>query len=111
MAPSKNYFFRLQIILGLAGLLIALQIFDGILTYMGVSRLGIEAEGNSILSNYMHIFGVAQTLVVAKLFGILLILGLVRFSNQVRWLPVAMGALAFMYTSAAIVPWTLILFS
>ena len=43
------------------------QALDGILTYIGVSRLGIEIEANILLATWMHVIGAPATLLGAKL--------------------------------------------
>ena len=43
------------------------QIADGILTYWGVTTLGIHVEGNNLLATAMHMFGPMQALISAKL--------------------------------------------
>ena len=43
------------------------QVLDGILTYIGVSRLGIEIEANVLLATWMHLIGAPTALLGAKL--------------------------------------------
>lgn len=46
---------------------VLLQIADGLLTYQGINAIGIDKyEANSILVYYMHRFGVAESLFIAK---------------------------------------------
>jgi uncharacterized membrane protein len=43
------------------------QALDGILTYVGVSHLGIGIEANVLLATWMHLVGAEAALVGAKL--------------------------------------------
>jgi len=45
-----------------------LQFLDGALTYLLVSGVGIDIEGNPLLRQSMNYFGVGETLFFAKLF-------------------------------------------
>lgn len=98
-------------ILALGAFLILLQVLDGVLTACGVHIYGVEREGNPLLKALMHEFGFLQALFIAKSFSILIVCGLCYFSSYVRWLPVAMKVMAFIYITAAIIPWSLILVS
>ena len=52
---------------------IILQIADGFFTFHGVNAIGIDRyESNPLLIFYMHRFGAAETLLVAKLAASLL---------------------------------------
>ena len=62
--------------------MILIQIADGILTWMGIERMGVHAEGNSLLRASMFYFGPAATLAFVKSQAILLIFGLVLLSNR-----------------------------
>ena len=93
----------------LAAILIALQIADGILTYLGVYTFGVSAEGNPLLRYGMHSIGPVATLIVAKGAAILIIVALWRLTTQVRWLNGAMAGVSALYLGAAILPWSLIL--
>jgi hypothetical protein len=48
-------------------LFLTFQIADGAMTYGAASIFGAQAEGNPILSTWMHIAGIGPTLVIAKL--------------------------------------------
>jgi Domain of unknown function (DUF5658) len=81
----------------------ALQIFDGIATYIGWSRFG---EANPLLQTAFAMWGAGPTLVIAKGTAVALILMLARAGR-----PVLVGAgLSFTmaaYVSLSLVPWTL----
>ena len=57
---------------------IILQILDGLLTFWGVNFLGYGTaiEGNPFVSYLMNTFGVFNGLLIAKLFGIIMIISL-----------------------------------
>lgn len=76
------------------------QLADGILTYIGVSTLGMEAEGNPLLVLIMSLVGVGFGLVVAKFAG--LILGIILYRYGFHKLVVG---LTIFYVVVAIIPW------
>lgn len=88
----------------------SLQILDGVLTSIGVSRFGVGMEGNPFLRQMMLEFGHIPTLAVLKLFAISIVLGLVLLSRRLTWIPSALGAVSCVYLFAAVIPWTYILF-
>ena len=45
---------------------IAAQVLDGVLTYVGVSLLGIEIEANILLATWMEVIGAPAALAGAK---------------------------------------------
>lgn len=57
-----------------------MQILDGILTYVGVLVLstGTASEGNPLLRHCMETYGVVDSLIIFKAFGILVALGFMR---------------------------------
>lgn len=81
----------------------ALQIFDGVATYIGWGRFG---EANPLLHTAFAIWGPGPTLVIAKGTAVALILMLARAGR-----PAVVGAgLSFTmaaYVSLSLVPWTL----
>jgi hypothetical protein len=81
----------------------ALQIFDGVATYVGWSRFG---EANPLLQTAFAMWGPGPTLMVAKGAAVALILMLSRAGR-----PLLVGAgLSFTmaaYVSLSLVPWTL----
>ncbi len=91
-------------------LLCLLQALDGVLTSMGVSRFGVEWEGNPFIRSLMEDFGTVTALGMVKCFAILLVVGLTFFARRLPWINNAMGAVSCVYLFAAIIPWTYYLF-
>jgi Domain of unknown function (DUF5658) len=50
-----------------------LQVFDGILTYIGTTYYGPAAEGNALIQRLMVNFGVIPSLLIVKLIAISMI--------------------------------------
>ena len=48
-------------------LFLVAQLFDGLFTYVAVSAVGTQAEGNMILAAWMNLVGPGPTLLAAKL--------------------------------------------
>ncbi len=99
-----------QEVLMLGGILILLQILDGMLTAIGVSSFGIAAEGNPFIRHLMDQFGYLPALIFVKTIAVFIIGYLCLLANQVVWIPGAMKGLIGIYLSAAIIPWSAILF-
>ncbi len=80
------------------------QAMDGALTYLGVTLLGRDIEGNPLLHWLMGAAGYGPALAIAKLsaagFGIILHLASVHR---------AVALLTLLYLTAAIVPWMAVL--
>ena len=80
------------------------QALDGALTYVGVSTLGRDIEGNPLLHWLMGAAGSGPALALAKLaaagFGMVLHLASVHR---------AVAVLTLLYMSAAVVPWVAVL--
>lgn len=94
----------------LGAFLCVLQAADGILTSLGISRYGIDAEGNPILRHLMYELGHIPALGLVKALAILTVIGLTCFAKKLPWVNQAMGAISCLYVFAAIVPWTYVLF-
>jgi uncharacterized membrane protein len=81
------------------------QASDGVLTYVGVTQLGLGMEGNPLLGWLMASFGSAAVLAAAKAaasaFGVALHLCAVHR---------LVAALALFYFAVAVVPWIGVLF-
>jgi hypothetical protein len=76
------------------------QILDGALTYVGVSRFGLAAEGNPLLFTSMHTMGVPLALVSAKTLAC--VCGYILYRTAFhRPLAIAAG----LCVGIAIVPW------
>ena len=86
------------------GLFLVAQVFDGLLTYRGVSTLGVAAEANLLLATSIEAIGAARALLSAKLLasacGYILFCG-----GFYRLLAVATG----LYFGVAVVPWLTII--
>lgn len=83
---------------------IAAQIADGLLTYWGVTTLGIHVEGNGLLAAGMHAIGPFPALLSAKLVACVCGYVLYRTASH-RPLAVMAG----LYIGVAIAPWLLVL--
>jgi hypothetical protein len=80
------------------------QVLDALLTYGGVSRLGIDMEMNALLANGMRMIGPGLTLTAAKL--VACVCGFFLYSTaRHRTLAVAAG----LSIGVAVVPWCVVL--
>lgn len=86
--------------------LVLLQVLDGLLTYAGLSLLGIHMEGNVFLRELMHAYGTAVPLVIVKILAILIVLRLTFFAHNRRWIRPLIFALIVIYFVLAVAPWT-----
>jgi hypothetical protein len=93
-------------IVGLLVLNLAIQIFDGVATYVGIEN-GIR-EGNPLVAAAMRGLGTGSGLALAKLAAILLLALLYRRRHD-RWVGPGLTVLAVSYIWLSVVPWTLIL--
>lgn len=82
-----------------------MQCLDGLLTYVGVSAFGIAIEGNPIVAALMTELGHGAGLVSAKV--VASALGVCLHLHQIHSV---VALLAGFYLTAAVAPWTLILF-
>ena len=82
------------------GIFLATQFLDGVLTYWGVSRFGVQLEFNSWLATLMTAIGPGTALLAAK--GLACACGFVLFATtSFRVLAIATGwCLGF-----AVIPW------
>lgn len=76
------------------------QVADGVLTYWGVTTLGIHVEGNGLLAATMHAIGPFSALVSAKLMACVCGYILYRTASH-RPLAVMAG----LYIGVAVTPW------
>lgn len=81
-------------------LFLTFQVADGLITYGVASIFGAPAEGNPILSTWMHIAGIGPTLLVAKL----LACGCGIFLYYRRG-HLALAVLTISYAFGAVLPW------
>ena len=89
---------------------IVLQIFDGILTYLGIKRFGIDGEGNPLVHILMVHMGTVLALVTVKT---LAILSLIAVNSKVESNTIVKRGLKlsiWFYMLLAIIPWTVILY-
>lgn len=82
------------------------QCFDGALTYVGVLTFGVAVEANPLISRLMLHFGEGTALLGAKSVAAMLGIAL-----HLRHIHVAIGLLTMFYLGAAILPWTVLLFT
>lgn len=94
----------------LSGLLATLQVLDGVFTSIGISRFGLQIEGNPILRYLMAEFGANPTLFALKAFAILIVVALGVISREVKWVRGAIAAVSLVYVFAAVLPWVYILY-
>ena len=83
---------------------VAAQVADGVLTYWGVTTLGIHVEGNGLLAAIMHAVGPFSALVSAKLMACLCGYILYRTASHK---PLAI--MAGLYIGVAVTPWLFVL--
>lgn len=83
------------------------QILDGVLTYWGMTRFGVEAEGNFLIRFLMDYMGVAQALITIKLLSIYIVVFLCLRDVHQNFLRIAFKFVAIFYFVFAICPWTL----
>ena len=81
---------------------ILLQLFDGIATYSG-HHMGIR-EGNPLLRNAFHLWGVAPSLLVFKAQACALLLIIYRIASEELARP-AFGLLVGVYSVCSLIPW------
>ena len=94
------------------GLILALcQILDGLLTYIGLSLMGVRMEGNSILRTLMHSYGNAPVLFFSKFIAITMIVALTLESHRRRWIRWIIVLLIIIYLGLAVIPWTYLISS
>ena len=88
----------------LLSLYILAHLLDAVLTYVGVNRLGLGAEGNPIVKWLMQNLGVLPSLVVAKALGIGAGVWLYH-QHATFWLMFA----TILIFVVAVVPWVIVL--
>lgn len=76
------------------------QLLDGVLTYWGVTRFGIDLEMNGLLATTMHAIGPAPALLAAK--ALACGCGLVLYAN--RFLR-PLAAVSGLCVGLAVLPW------
>ena len=94
---------RKAFILGAA--LVGCQILDGLLTYIGLSIMGVHMEGNTFLRQLMHAYGTAPSLFVVKSFAVVLAVILMFQAHTRRWIRPLLFIVITIYFTLAVLPW------
>lgn len=81
-------------------LFLAAQVFDGLFTYVAVTAVGVQAEGNMMLAGWMELVGPGPTLLVAKL--VAAAAGVLVYYRGMHRL---LATLTILYGVVAIGPW------
>jgi hypothetical protein len=84
-------------------LFLVAQLFDGLFTYVAVSAVGTQAEGNLMLAMWMNLVGPGPTLLVAKLGA-----GLAGVFVYYRGMHRLLAGLTALYGVVAIGPWLVV---
>lgn len=92
-------------------ILIACQILDGLLTYIGLRLYGVRMEGNVFLKELMIAYGTFTTLFCAKLFAFFCIVILTIYAHKRRWIRPFIAAMCGIYLILAVIPWIYIISS
>ena len=101
--PSRDFLFF--------GIFLAsLQIFDGVLTSMGLDRFGMHAEGNPMMRHLMEYVGPHQALLTVKILAIIFVAVLTVLAKRLSWIKDLIGVLSCIYLFAAVIPWVYLLF-
>jgi hypothetical protein len=98
-------------ILVIGTLLALIQVADGILTGIGVERFGSDVEGNLLIRHLIEAIGTFEALFLVKLVAMLVIVVLCRLAINIPWIKLALKGVIVIYTCAAIIPWTYILYT
>lgn len=95
----------------LGSTLICCQILDGLLTYIGLTSLGIHMEGNAFLRVLMHAYGAAPVLFFSKITAIIFVVLLTFQAHKRYWIRPLIFSLIMVYLALAVVPWIYIISS
>jgi hypothetical protein len=88
------------------GIFVVAQVLDGLLTYWGVSRFGIDLEMNALLASTMHEIGPGATLLVAK--GLACGCGLLLYTHAYLR---PLAAVSGLCLGLAVLPWLFVFVS
>jgi hypothetical protein len=106
LVPSHSLTFEeLRLCLVLTGV----QICDGVLTGIGVTHFGLEAEGNVLLRQCMEMIGAIPALLILKSLSILATAPMIGYIKHLSWLPLMMKGVIGLYVVFAIVPWCFVI--
>jgi hypothetical protein len=100
VAPRRSLFGDVVLVTFLVA-----QVLDGAFTYMGVMTFGLSVEANPVIASLMVHLGHGPALMMAKLAAAILGIGL-----HLRGTHGAVALLTGFYITAAVLPWTVILF-
>ena len=100
---------RKVIFLGSA--LIFCQVLDGLLTYAGLTVLGVHMEGNLFLRALINAYGKAPVLFFTKLAAVGFVVLLTFQAHQRRWIRPIIALLILIYLGLAVGPWTYIIWN
>ncbi len=85
------------------------QIMDGLLTYIGLSLFGVQMEGNDLLRNLMHFYGMAPALFAVKFIALAIAVLLAFQAHRRKWMrPLLVGVVGF-YLVLAVFPWSILI--
>ena len=88
----------------------SLNILDGFLTKQGMHTLGTEAEGNALMAELMHAYGVDNALLMTKGIALTVVLAMTIMARKSKVIKDLVGFLSCFYCIAAIIPWIYILY-
>jgi uncharacterized membrane protein len=91
-----------RLLLALVGVNLALQLFDGVATYVGL-RLGF-GEGNRLVAWAIGRFGTAEALIALKLYASACVLAVWMLRRSALALP-ALALTATVYLFGSVAPW------
>jgi hypothetical protein len=86
-----------------------MQVFDGVLTAIGVEQWGIRSEGNPLLRSAMNELGHSTALLIAKLIAILLVIFVCFYATRFGWIKKALVLVNGIYLYVAVLPWLIVL--
>lgn len=111
---SKNLIEQKNFVLSI--ILSIFQVLDGVLTYFGVLRFGIESEANPLIRAAINTFGLFNSLFFVKVFALFVIFFLYKTylkdqtENEQKHLYYGLTFLVTLYAVFAVFPWTYMLF-
>lgn len=95
----------------LGAVLIGCQILDGLLTYIGLSAMGVHMEGNAFLRVLMEAYGRAPVLFASKIIAIIFVVLLTFEAHRRRWIRPLIFTMILIYLALAVGPWIYIISS
>ena len=85
-----------------------MQAADGWMTYVGVMRMGHEAEANDLVVAVMHAIGIGEAVIAVKLFGVLCII--MVYAHKHERSADVLALLSAVYYVRCILPWVVALY-